>query len=342
MALELTIIIPAFNEADRLVEGIKRFEAAVADGAVNLQRTEVLVIDDGSIDETATVANVLLAHFPHHRVISLPENQGKGAAVRNGVALARGAFVAYMDADMAIDPRAIPLLVEALRTNDLAIGSRALRGSMVESTHVLRSVLGRVFNHLVTTGTRLHLQDTQCGFKALRTPVARLLFHLVRIDRFAFDVEVLAQAHRLGLSITEVPVHWRHVSGSTVHPLHDSFAMLTDVYRSRLGLLATPAIPGIIVRDETLLGGAGTTCGLMEPVRTIVADSLERLPVPIVAVERSVIVLLPLLEPAACETVLSALRSEFKDLPVSQQSVSIKTLAALGPLSGRLMAPQSS
>lgn len=340
MSLELTIVVPAYNEADRLAEGFERFETAAADGAIDLQRTEVLVIDDGSVDETAAIARTLLANMPHHRVISLSENSGKGAAVRTGVALARSGFVAYMDADMAIDPRAIPLLVEGLRTNDVAIGSRALRGSTVESTHVIRSVMGRLFNYLVTTGTGLHLRDTQCGFKAFRTPVARLLFHLVRIDRFAFDVEVLAQAHLLGLGITEVPVHWRHVSGSTVHPLHDSFAMLTDVYRFRLGALATPAIPGIVVSEGPVGAAAGVKCQLMEPVQTIVAACLDRVPVPLVELGQSVIVLLPLVEPTACKTVLSALRSKFDDLSVVQQSMSIETLAALGPLSGRFATPE--
>ena len=339
MTLELSIVVPAFNESDRLAEGIERFETAVADGAVNLPRTEVLVIDDGSVDETAATARALLARFPNHRVISHAENRGKGAAVRTGVALAKGAFVAYMDADMAIDPRAIPLLVEGLRTNDLAIGSRALSGSMVESTHALRSVMGRLFNRLVTTGTGLRLQDTQCGFKALRTPVARLLFHLVRIDRFAFDVEILAHAHRLGLRITEVPVQWRHVSGSTVHPLHDSVHMLADVYRSRLGLLATPLIPGIIVSDRQTVAGVGVAGGLVESVRKVVARSLEQVPVPIVAAGRSVFVLLPLVDPAAREIVLSALRSQFENQSVSQKSVGMETLSALGPLSGRLEAP---
>ena len=338
MALELSIVVPAFNEADRLPDGMKRFEAAVADGALNLSQTEVLVIDDGSVDKTADVARSLLAFVPHHRVISLPQNQGKGAAVRTGVSLARGAFTAYMDSDMAIDPRAIPLLVEGLRTNDLAIGSRAMSGSMVESTHVVRSVMGRLFNRLVTTGTGLRFQDTQCGFKALRTPVARLLFHLVRIDRFAFDVEILSQACRLGFGITEVPVQWRHVAGSTVHPLHDSVAMLHDVYRSRLGLLATPPIPGIIVNDGPVTPGSVVAGGLLESIRAVVAETLERVPVPIVSAGGHLIVLLPLVSPARCEMVLSALQDEFQNLSISHQSIGLKNLLGLGPLSGRLEA----
>ena len=125
--------------------------------------------------------------------------------MRTGVAQARSTYTAYMDADMAIDPRAIPVLVDGLRTNDLAIGSRALADSMVESSYAMRSVMGQLFNRLVTTGTGLGLHDTQCGFKAFHTPVARLLFHLVRIDRFAFDVEVLARAHQLGLGSPRSP-----------------------------------------------------------------------------------------------------------------------------------------
>ena len=261
MTPRLTIIVPAFNEADRLPAGMGRFDAAVADGAVRLNETEVVLIDDGSTDDTAAVARRLLAPLPHHRVISLPANGGKGAAVRTGVALARGPYVAYMDADMAIDPRAVPSLLDALRSSEAAIGSRALAHSMVDGTYAVRAVMGRMFNRLVTTGTGLGLQDTQCGFKAFRTPVARLLFHLVGIDRFAFDVELLERARRLGLRITEVPVHWKNVPGSTVHPLHDSLSMLADVYRSRYGFLPTLPVPAVIVRDGSGALGGGTLGG---------------------------------------------------------------------------------
>jgi dolichyl-phosphate beta-glucosyltransferase len=256
MAIDLTIIVPAFNEAQRLVEGFKRFDDAVADGAVDLERTDVMVVDDGSSDETAETARGLVAHLPHHRVITLPANGGKGAAVRTGVRLARSPLVAYMDADMAIDPRAVPSLLEALESNEAAIGSRALTDSMVDGTYAVRAVMGRLFNRLVTTGTGLDLQDTQCGFKAFHTPAARLLFHLVPIDRFAFDVELLARARRLGLRITEVPVQWKNVPGSTIHPLHDSVAMLRDVYRSRFGLLATPPVTA-----SWCVGGPGARQG---------------------------------------------------------------------------------
>jgi hypothetical protein len=341
MAPELTIVVPAFNEAHRLGEGMKRFDAAVAEGAVDLDRTEVVVIDDGSTDGTAATARTLLTHIPHHRVISLPVNGGKGAAVRTGVTLARGLYTAYMDADMAIDPRAIPMLVHGLGDSDLAIGSRALADSMVESTYALRSVMGKLFNRLVTTGTGLALQDTQCGFKAFRTPVARLLFHLVRIDRFAFDVEILARASQLGLGITEVPVQWRHVSGSTVHPLHDSVGMLADVYRSRLGLLRTPPVPCAVVNDRARVAssGSGGTGELAERVRTLVAVTLADVPLPVVAADRSALVLLPLVDPADSAAVVSALRARFGSASVTRGAMGVDALVALGPLSGRLQAP---
>jgi len=353
MTPRLTIIVPAFNEADRLPAGMGRFDAAVADGAVRLDETEVVLIDDGSTDDTAAVARRLLAPLPHHRVISLPANGGKGAAVRTGVALARGPYVAYMDADMAIDPRAVPSLLDALRSSEAAIGSRALAHSMVDGTYAVRAVMGRMFNRLVTTGTGLGLQDTQCGFKAFRTPVARLLFHLVGIDRFAFDVELLERARRLGLRITEVPVHWKNVPGSTVHPLHDSLSMLADVYRSRYGFLPTLPVPAVIVRDGSGALGGGTLGGsalgggavgaapagaLGERVGKVVADSLDGAPVPLVGRGPSVTVLLPLVEPADVATVFSGLRAEFPSLEVTRRSLTLDGLAALGTLSGQLQA----
>jgi hypothetical protein len=309
----------------------------VADGAVDLEETEVVVIDDGSTDGTADIARDLLAGVPHHRVVSLPANQGKGAAVRCGVALARGTYTAHMDADMAIDPRAVPSLREALLTSDVAIGSRALVDSMVDGTYAVRAAMGRLFNQLVTTGTGLGLQDTQCGFKAFRTPAARLLFHLVRIDRFAFDVEILARARRLGLRTTEVPVQWKNVPGSTIHPLHDSITMLTDVLRSRLGLLATPPVPAVVVRRPASGPGSGSgSAGLVELVAPVVTATLDGAPVPLVVDGSSVTVLLPLFDPAGVATVFSALRAEFGASGVTRQTMSIDALAALGPLSGRL------
>jgi hypothetical protein len=341
MTLDLSIIVPAFNEAHRLPDGFKRFDAAVSQGAIDLERTEVLFVDDGSTDQTAETARGLLASLPHHRVISHRVNRGKGAAVRTGVIAARGACTAYMDADFAIDPRAVPRLLEGLRTKDVVIGSRALPDSMVESTYALRSLMGSLFNRMVTTGTGLGLHDTQCGFKAFRTPAARLLFQLVGIERFAFDVELLVRARRLGLGIAEVPVHWKHVSGSTIHPLHDSLIMLSDVYRSRLGLVPTAPVPTNTVRwsPENRPEGAAETAAR---VGTVVVGTLGDCPVPVVAGGRSVIVLLPLVDPVDTAAVIAALRAEFGTGAVSRQECGLSELAALGPFGGRLEPPRRS
>lgn len=335
MTLDLTIIVPAFNEAHRLPGGMERFEAAAAEGAVDVKRTEVVVVDDGSTDTTTRTAHSLLAHLPHHRVVSLPVNQGKGAAVRTGVAVARGAHTAFMDADMAIDPRAVPELVRGLRTHDAAIGSRALPESMVDGTYAVRAVMGRLFNWMVTTGTGLGLHDTQCGFKAFRTPVARLLFHLVSIDRFAFDVEVLARARRLGLRVTEVPVQWKHVPGSTIHPLEDSVGMLVDVYRSRLGFLPAPAVPGVLVADRS---SVAVPHEVVKRVCNVVSESLDGAPVPVLVDGSTVTTLLPLVDDEDAATVHTALRAEFAERHVLRQSLTLDRLVSLGPLSGRFRA----
>jgi len=337
VTLELTIVVPAYNEAHRLGAGMRRFDAAVSAGAIDLERTEVVVIDDGSTDGTASTADKLLAPLPHHRVIRLPANRGKGAAVRAGVASSRSTYTAYMDADMAIDPLAVPLLLDGLRDHDVAIGCRALPSSMVETTYVVRTLMGRLFNELVTTGTGLGLKDTQCGFKAFRTPVARLLFHLVRIDRFAFDVELLARARRLGLTVTEVPVHWKHVEGSTVHPLHDSMAMVADVYRSRRGLLAGPPVPTLTVRTPDGTGPVGAA--LTTRVTRLLDELLDGAPVPLVEVRHGVTALLAMVDPADVARAHAALRSALAPLEVTRRALALDGLAALGPLTGRLDHP---
>ena len=333
MAPELTIIVPAFNEAARLADGMRRFEAAVASGAIDVETTEVVVVDDGSTDRTEAAAGKLLAPLPHHRVVRHPVNRGKGAAIRTGVGMATGAFTAYMDADMAIDPLAVPLLLDGLVSHDVAVGSRALPASMVESTYAVRALMGRLFNQLVTTGTGLRLRDTQCGFKAFRTPAARLLFHLATIERFAFDVEVLTHARRLGLRITEVPVHWRHVPGSTIHPLPDSFAMLADVYRSRLGLRSPAPVTTVFVRERE---GRRPDSEVVARIGSALAPLLGDVPVPVLVREREVAVLLALVTPSDATAALGALRTALAPLEVSARPLSPSSLRSLGSLGGRL------
>jgi hypothetical protein len=240
-------VIPAYNEAARLEAGFARLTAALVSGAIDAQSTQFIVVDDGSADDTTPCARAIFASLPHVLVIRLPENRGKGAAVRAGVAAAVAPLIAFADADMAIDPIQTPQFVRALSHADLAIGSRAASGASVDRASIHRSVMNRTFNVLVNTVTRVSLDDTQCGFKAFRGPVARLLFHFSVTERMAFDVEVLALARHLKMSITQVPVHWQRVKGSRVRSWSDTPSMIRDVLRAPRRFDAAPAVPGVEV-----------------------------------------------------------------------------------------------
>jgi dolichyl-phosphate beta-glucosyltransferase len=245
--LLLSIVVPAFNEAARLTDEAERIHEAVIAGAIDASSTELIVVDDGSSDGTAQRSKVEFGRsFPELRVLQRKANAGKGAAIRDGVAVARAPIVLFMDADMAVDPRQTPLLVSAMQHADVAIGSRSVPGSSVQSDNFRRAIMGRTFSRYVNMLTDMGIRDTQCGFKAFLTPVARLLFHCMVIDRFAFDVELLYLARRLHFRVTEVPIHWRDVDGSAVRPVVDPFSMVFDVLRMRAGR-KSPRIPALTI-----------------------------------------------------------------------------------------------
>jgi glycosyltransferase involved in cell wall biosynthesis len=228
----LSIVIPAYNEADRLSSTLQavltRFDAG---------DTEIVVVDDGSDDDTADIARRLLGDTPGARVLQLDENRGKGGAVRAGVQASTGEIVMFMDADLATDLAAVDDALAALGRAEVVVGSRAVPGSDVKNATVGRAVMGRVFNRFVRWLARVPIHDTQCGFKAFRGPAAHLLFGLSHEDGFAFDAEVLLHARILGLRTVEIPVVWTAVDGSSVRPVTDSVrtaaALVRCVVRSR-------------------------------------------------------------------------------------------------------------
>jgi dolichyl-phosphate beta-glucosyltransferase len=269
----LSIIVPAYNEAERLTAEAERMHEAVVVGAIDPTSTELIVVDDGSSDDTAHRSKVEFGRsFPELRVLRRKVNAGKGAAIRDGIAAARAPIVLFMDADMAVDPRQTPLIVSAIQHTDVAIGSRSVPGSSVQSDNFRRTVMARTFSRYVDMLTEMGIRDTQCGFKAFRTPVARLLFHCMVIDRFAFDVELLYLARRLHLSVTEVPIHWRDVGGSAVRPVVDPFSMVFDVLRMRAGR-KSPRIPALSISTggsevrSLLLGMFGQTLPIVQLVQ---------------------------------------------------------------------------
>ncbi|HEY3941300.1 MAG TPA: glycosyltransferase [Acidimicrobiales bacterium] len=332
--ISLSIVVPAFNEAGRLADGIERLDKAIADGAVDPVSTEVVLVDDGSTDGTASVAADLLAHLPHTQIVRSERNRGKGGAIRLGVGRAQGLSVAFTDADMAIDPDQFPLLVEALYTAHVAIGARTLKGSRAEGDSTRRKVMGRVFNRLVNGLTGLELGDTQCGFKGFRSSVARLLFHCTGIDGFAFDVEVLYVARQLGLTIAQVPVRWRNISGTRVRPLVDPVAMALDIVGGWARRRAPTPLPAFTVGPArgTRVGADDLYDDLVRRVVDTVGPSLPVLTTP----GEGATVLMPL----ASAQELARIRAALGDLelpdgsPVAirQVSVPFAALRARAPL----------
>jgi len=227
----LSLIIPAYNEASHLHETLPRLRKEyLTDPSV-----ELIVVDDGSTDGTAEVVERHIENWPTARLIRLPWNQGKGSAIKAGMALARGKRVIFMDADLSADIADVPRLAAALDHADVAIGSRSIAGSRViyNQRRSIRKIQSKFFNGVACAMVDIVASDTQCGFKAFRADAGKMLFHLCEGKGFAFDVEVLALAQLLQLRVTEVPVDWVESVGTTVRPVRDPFLMMRDLLRTR-------------------------------------------------------------------------------------------------------------
>ncbi len=231
----LSIVVPAYNEGGRLGKSLRTIVTYLND---NAPESELIVVDDGSADNTAEAARKELSESGTVRtsVISYQSNLGKGRAVRLGL-LASGSNIAlFMDADLSTPITETPKLVEPIERGecDLAFGSRALDRSLIGVHQPWRREQGgRVFNLAVRLATGLPFWDTQCGFKAFRMNVCRPLIEGATIDRFGFDVELLYVAYRAGLRLKEIPVRWDHAEGSKVNVASDSLKMLSEVGRIR-------------------------------------------------------------------------------------------------------------
>jgi glycosyltransferase involved in cell wall biosynthesis len=196
--------------------------------------TEVLVIDDGSKDRTAAVAEAFRDRIPMLRVVPNGENRGKGYSVRHGMMEALGEIVLFTDADLSAPIEEADKLLAALVTCDVAIGSRALDRSLI-AVHEsgFREFAGIVFNKIVRFVLWLPFVDTQCGFKAFRRVKCKIIFEQQRIERFGFDPELLFLARVHGLKAVEIPVRWAHSPATKVNMLRDSIQMFLDVFTIR-------------------------------------------------------------------------------------------------------------
>jgi len=233
--IELSIIVPSYNEELRLPASLDRIAAYVAGSG---RSTEVLVVDDGSKDRTAAVAAAYAGSIPNLRVLANGENRGKGYSVRHGMLEARGKIVLFTDADLSAPIEEADKLLAVMERYDLAIGSRAMDRSLIKvHESQFREFAGIVFNKIVRTVLRLPFVDTQCGFKAFRRAPSRIIFEQQSIERFGFDPELLYLARHHGLSTIEVPVRWSHSPATKVNMLRDSLQMFLDILIIRCNAL---------------------------------------------------------------------------------------------------------
>lgn len=229
---ELSVVIPAFNEARRIGPSLDRARAWLD---VRHPGTEVIVVDDGSRDDTAAVVEARADAWPGLRLLRLDRNQGKGAATRRGVLEASGAWILCSDADLSTPIDEAERLLAAGARAPVVIGSRSIAGANITRRQPLHRVaMGRAFNFAVRCATPGGHADTQCGFKLYRRDAARDLFGRLTVTGFAFDVEVLTLAHALGYPVAEVPVTWHNDERSSVDVWRDPARMLRDIVRIRL------------------------------------------------------------------------------------------------------------
>ena len=227
-----SIIVPAYNERRRIGATL---ENLVAHLRAKQWSAEVVVVDDGSSDDTTEIVTRMGEESPEIRLVRNPGNRGKGYAVRNGMMQARGSILLFTDADLSAPiAEAEKLFAEMEKGADVAIGSRWLDSSLQYHRQPLkRRILGRIYNLFVRGLLGFPYRDTQCGFKAFTREAAEKIFPLQRISRWGFDPEVLYLAHRQRLKVAEVPVIWGHDERSTIHPYRDGFRMGCDVLKIR-------------------------------------------------------------------------------------------------------------
>ena len=232
----LSIVIPAFNEAARIGNSLKKIHAFMQQSLLSF---ELIVVDDGSVDNTAEV--VKQVQVKGLRLISNEKNRGKGYSVRRGVFAATGQYVLFTDADLSTPIEEAEKLLDMARSQraDVVIGSRAMDRKYIENHQTpVREFGGMFFNLMVRLFLGLRIHDTQCGFKVFHAQRSRRIFEEQTILGFGFDPELLFLAKRNGLKIRETPVRWSHAEGSKVRFLRDGLRMFFDLARIRWNAIA--------------------------------------------------------------------------------------------------------
>jgi dolichyl-phosphate beta-glucosyltransferase len=228
--MQLSVVIPAYNEEARLPATFGHLESALRNSPSSPDVQEIIVVDDGSHDGTSALAERWAERLPI-RTVRLPENRGKGAALRAGVLESKAPYALLYDADAATPFDEAQKLAEAMEKEnaDIAIGSRVLgRAPDTVQMSLPRRIIGRIY-HALTAPLIPGIRDAACGCKLFKTSVAKELFSRQKLDRFAYDVEILSLALARGYKVAEVPVAWREIPGSKVRILRDGPEMLVRV-----------------------------------------------------------------------------------------------------------------
>lgn len=241
-----SIVIPAYNEAVRIEASLRKILSYLEQQP---WKTEIVVINDGSRDNTAEVVRQFAAANPIVRLIENPGNRGKGYSVRNGMLHAAGDVLLFTDADLSSPIYEAPkLFAEIERGADVVIGSRWLNSSLqTQRQSLVRQLGGRGINLMMRLLLGLKFKDTQCGFKAFTRKAATVIFPRQRIERWGFDPEILFLARKFHLPTTEVAVEWAHDDRSKLNPVVDGLKFLTELLRVRYndlaGRYAAPQFP---------------------------------------------------------------------------------------------------
>jgi dolichyl-phosphate beta-glucosyltransferase len=231
--IDLSIVIPAYNEQERIIPTIGAFAAHLAESGLSW---ELIVSDDGSRD--ATRALIDLIDHANVRVVEAPANAGKGAAVKRGFAAARGRMVLFSDADNATPARELDALIARLEAGaDVVIGSRAAEGADVLNRSLLRRTMTAGLRGVVRVGLGIGVADTQCGFKLFTADAAHRISSAQTVEGFSFDLEMLHLAERFGYTIAEVPVRWFDAPGSKVDPGREAVRFVVSIGRIRLNAI---------------------------------------------------------------------------------------------------------
>ena len=229
----ISIIIAAYNEEKRITPSLFKIKDYMDNQGLDY---EIIVVDDGSNDRTSGVVRDVIPEIPHLRVIRYEVNRGKGYALKTGVLASKGDFVLLSDADLSTPIEELSKLLTLIKDNscEVAIGSRALALSdIIKKQPWWRQNMGKVFNKIVKFIVLDDFEDTQCGFKLFSGDIGRALFNESVVERFAYDVEILARAKKKGHRIQEVPIRWINSPESKVNPLKDSFQMIFDLLKIR-------------------------------------------------------------------------------------------------------------